>query len=72
MKQSKGIFCVLMAALLFSIGGLCIKLVPWSPFAINGARNGKMQGITLAILQKCTKRDKIYTGILCVKYLMNR
>ena len=39
MKQSKGIFCVLMAALLFSIGGLCIKLVPWSPLAINGARN---------------------------------
>ena len=28
-----------MAALLFSIGGLCIKLVPWSPLAINGARN---------------------------------
>ena len=39
MKQSKGIFYVLMAALLFSIGGLCIKLVPWSPLAINGARN---------------------------------
>ncbi len=39
MKQSKGIFYVLMAAVLFSIGGLCIKLVPWSPLAINGARN---------------------------------
>lgn len=39
MKKSKGIFYVLMAAILFSIGGLCIKLVPWSPLAINGARN---------------------------------
>ncbi len=39
MKQSKGIFYVLMAAVLFSIGGLCIKLIPWSPLAINGARN---------------------------------
>lgn len=39
MKQSKGVFYVLMAAILFSIGGLCIKLVPWSPLAINGARN---------------------------------
>ena len=39
MKQSKGIIYVLMAAMLFSIGGLCIKLVPWSPLAINGARN---------------------------------
>ena len=27
------------AAVLFSLGGLCIKLVPWSPLAINGARN---------------------------------
>ena len=39
LKQSKGIFYVLMAAVLFSIGGLCIKLIPWSPLAINGARN---------------------------------
>ena len=28
-----------MAAVLFSIGGLCIKLIPWSPLSINGARN---------------------------------
>lgn len=39
MKQSKGIIYVLTAALLFSIGGLCIKLIPWSPLSINGARN---------------------------------
>lgn len=39
MKKSNGIIYVLMAAMLFSIGGLCIKLVPWSPLAINGARN---------------------------------
>ena len=30
---------VLMAAALFSMGGLCIKMVPWSPLAINGARS---------------------------------
>ncbi len=39
MKQSKGIFYVLTAAILFSIGGLCIKIIPWSPLAINGTRN---------------------------------
>ena len=39
MNQSKGIFYVLMAAVLFSIGGLMIKLIPWSPLSINGARN---------------------------------
>lgn len=27
-----------MAAVLYSIGGLCIKLIPWSGMAINGAR----------------------------------
>ncbi len=31
--------CVFLASLCFSTGGLFIKLVPWSPLAINGARN---------------------------------
>lgn len=53
MKQSKGIFCVLMAAVLFSIGGLCIKLVPWSPLAINGARN-LISAIIIGIYLKVT------------------
>lgn len=39
MREKQGIFYVLAAALLFSIGGLCVKAVPWSPLAINGARN---------------------------------
>lgn len=30
---------MMAAGLLFSIGGLCIKLIPWSPLAINGGRN---------------------------------
>ena len=34
-----GILCVFMASVFFSIGGLCVKLIPWSPLAINGARN---------------------------------
>lgn len=38
-KNSNGIYLVLIAAMLFSIGGLCIKMVPWSPLAINGARS---------------------------------
>lgn len=38
-KNSGGIILVLIAATLFSIGGLCIKMVPWSPLAINGARS---------------------------------
>ena len=30
---------VILASLCFSIGGLCIKYIPWHPMAINGARN---------------------------------
>ena len=34
-----GPLMMLGAALLFSIGGALIKLIPWSPLAINGTRN---------------------------------
>ena len=30
---------MLAASICFSTGGLLIKLVPWNPLAINGARN---------------------------------
>lgn len=36
--RQKGILYVALAAGLYSIGGLCIKLIPWSGMAINGAR----------------------------------
>lgn len=70
MKQSKGIFCVLMAAILFSIGGLCIKLVPWSPLAINGARNlisAIIIGIYLkAINHKIVINSAVVFGAVCM------
>lgn len=34
-----GALSVFLASICFSIGGLCVKVIPWSPFAINGARN---------------------------------
>jgi drug/metabolite transporter (DMT)-like permease len=34
-----GTICVFLASVFFSIGGLCVKLIPWSALAINGARN---------------------------------
>lgn len=37
--QKTAALFVLWASLLFSIGGLCVKLIPWSALAINGARN---------------------------------
>ena len=37
-SKKKGTLCVFTAALLYSIGGLCIKVIPWNGVAINGAR----------------------------------
>ena len=38
MQPQRGTLCVFAAALLYSIGGLCIKVIPWSGMAINGGR----------------------------------
>ena len=38
-KRLMGTLLMLAASLCFSTGGLLIKLVPWNPLAINGARN---------------------------------
>ena len=37
--ESLGTVCMLAASLCFSTGGLLMKLIPWNPLAINGARN---------------------------------
>ena len=70
MKQSKGIFYVLMAAVLFSIGGLCIKLVPWSPLAINGTRNlisAILIGIYLKVIHhKIVINPAVLFGAVCM------
>lgn len=36
--RQKGTLFVFLAAVLYSIGGLCIKVIPWSGMAINGGR----------------------------------
>ena len=38
-EKNNGTIYVVLAALLFSLGGLMVKLVPWSGLSINGARN---------------------------------
>ena len=37
-ERQKGTLYVFIAALLYSIGGLCIKLIPWNGMAVNGGR----------------------------------
>lgn len=52
-RQTKGILYVFLAAVLFSTGGLFVKLVPWSPLAINGMRN-LIAGVVFGIYLKWT------------------
>lgn len=37
-KDQKGTLCVFGAAVLYSIGGLCMKVIPWGGMSINGGR----------------------------------
>ena len=37
-KETRGVIFVALSAGLYSIGGLCIKLIPWNGMSINGAR----------------------------------
>ena len=37
-KESRGTLYVFLAALLYSVGGLCIKVIPWNGMSINGGR----------------------------------
>ena len=38
-RERKGALFVFFAAVLYSIGGLCIKVIPWHSLSINGGRN---------------------------------
>lgn len=38
-EERRGVWFVFLAAVLYSIGGLCIKVIPWNGMSINSARN---------------------------------
>ena len=39
MTNRRGTLCVFLSAVLYSIGGLCMKFIPWNGISINGGRN---------------------------------
>lgn len=68
--KTKGILCVFFAAFLYSFGGLCVKLIPWSGLSINGARN-MISLVVLGIYLFSTRHKLrfhryILVGALCV------
>lgn len=65
MKQKNlGILCVFMSAVLFSIGGICIKMIPWNPLAINGTRNLISCMIVFCYLKKTGHKIVVNPAVL--------
>lgn len=59
--QKKAILYLVIASILWSIGGLFIKLVNWNPIAIAGARSGIAAIVMLLYLKKASntfRKDK--------------
>ena len=69
-KRQLGTLCVFLAAVLYSIGGLCMKVIPWSGMAINGGRTAialVVIGIYLVIVKHPLRFNRwVILGALCV------
>ena len=69
-SQRTGTLYVLLAATLFSFGGLFFKIVPWHALAINSARNMISASIVFAFIRATKHKIRInptvLIGALCV------
>ena len=69
-KSRKGTLFVFLAALLYSIGGLCMKVIPWNGMAINGARTAialvVIGGYLVAIKHPPRLNRWVMLGAVCV------
>ena len=69
-KRQMGTLCVFLAAVLYSIGGLCMKVIPWNGMSINGGRTAialVVIGIYLAVVKHPLRFNRwVILGALCV------
>ncbi|MDD2301648.1 MAG: EamA family transporter [Eubacteriales bacterium] len=69
-KGKAGTLYVFAAATLFSIGGLCYKIIPWHALAINGARNLISAVIIFTFIKAIGHRIRfnrtVFIGSLCI------
>ena len=63
MNEKKGIACMFTAALLLSIGGLCVKMIPWQPLAINSFRSILSVCILLIFARLTHRKFKLTPGV---------
>ena len=70
MKKHTGTLFVFLAALLYSIGGLCIKVIPWNGMSINGGRTAialVVIGAYLAVIRHRPRLNRwVLLGALCI------
>ncbi len=68
--RQRNVFFVFLAAALYSLGGLCIKTIPWSGMAINGGRTAialVVIGAYMLIVKKPLRLNRwVVLGAACV------
>ena len=64
MVSKKGLVMVLAASLLLSIGGLCVKMIPWQPLSINSFRSIISVGILLLFAKITHHKMHCTRGVL--------
>ncbi len=68
--RQRGTLYVFIAAVLYSIGGLCMKFIPWSGMAVNGGRTAIAALVVGAYLVITRHRPRInrwiFLGAMCV------
>ena len=62
-KEQKATLYVFVSAVLFSIGGLCVKVIPWSGITINGVRSLISVLILLVYLKKTHHKIVFNKGV---------
>ena len=63
-QPQKGALLVFVASVLYSLGGLCMKVIPWSGLAINGGRTAIALAVMLLYFWKSGHRLRFNRWIL--------
>ncbi|MBR5534554.1 MAG: EamA family transporter [Ruminiclostridium sp.] len=64
MESKKGLICIFIASVLFSLGGLLIKVIPWQALTINAWRCGISVCILLLFAKVTHHKLKLTPGVL--------
>lgn len=64
MNNKKGLILMLTCALLLSLGGVCVKQIPWNPLSINGFRSIISVCILFGFAKLTRNRFQLTPGVL--------